>query len=263
MADNPLEGKVALITGGAHRIGAAVARMLHAHGMKLVIHYHTSERAAHALQEELHKNRPESVMLVRGDLNSGERQARNLVFETVESFDRLDVLINNASRFYPTPVGESTESQWDDIVGTNLKAPYFLAQAAVPHLKKTGGCVVNIADIYGDRPLIGYLIYSVAKAGVIMLTKALARELGPEIRVNAIAPGSTATRRWTELVGITARERGTSAADAEKYLLREVPLGKVITPEAIADLAVFLASARASLISGTAINVDGGRTRGI
>ena len=174
MTDNSLEGKVALITGGAQRIGAAIARQLHAQGMKLVIHYHTSEKAAHALQEELHQARPESVMLVRGDLNNGERLARNLVFETVESFDRLDVLINNASRFYPTPLGEATESQWDDIIGTNLKAPYFLAQAAVPHLKKFGGCIINIADIYGDRPLIGYPIYSVAKAGVVMLTKVLA-----------------------------------------------------------------------------------------
>ena len=189
MADNSLEGKVALITGGAQRIGADIARLLHAQGMKLVIHYHTSEKAAHALQAELHQVRPESVMLVRGDLNNGERLTRNLVFETVESFDRLDVLINNASRFYPTPVSEATESQWDDIIGTNLKAPYFLAQAAAPHLKKFGGCVINIADIYGERPLIGYPIYSVAKAGVIMLTKALARELAPDVRVNAIAPG--------------------------------------------------------------------------
>jgi len=158
MPDNLLEGKVALITGGAHRIGATIARMLHAQGMQLVIHYHTSEKAAHALQNELHKTRPESVMLVRGDLNNGERLAKNLVFETVESFDRLDVVINNASRFYPTPVGKITETQWDDIMGPNLKAPYFLVQAAAPHLKKTEGSVINIADIYGERPLMGYLI---------------------------------------------------------------------------------------------------------
>ncbi|MEK7222925.1 MAG: pteridine reductase [Pseudomonadota bacterium] len=246
MPDNPLEGKVALITGGAHRIGAAVARMLHAHGMKLVIHYHTSEKAAHALQEELHKNRPESVMLVRGDLNSGERQARNLVFETVESFDRLDVLINNASRFYPTPVGEATESQWDDIVGTNLKAPYFLAQAAVPHLRKTGGSIVNIADIYGDRPLIGYLIYSVAKAGVIMLTKALARELGPDIRVNAIAPGVIL---WPE-----------SDLDemSKQRIISRTPLKRSGEPDDVARTALFLIR-DAGFITGQVLAVDGGR----
>src|SRR4030065_775006 len=151
MADNTLDGKVALITGGAHRIGAAIARLLHAQGMKLVIHYHTSEKAAHALQQELHKIRAESVMLVRGDLNNGERLAKNLIFETVESFDRLDVLINNASRFYPTPVGETTETQWDDIVGTNLRAPYFIAQAAVPHLQKTSRRGINLAHISGDQ----------------------------------------------------------------------------------------------------------------
>jgi len=145
MPDNPLEGKVALITGGAHRIGAAVARMLHAHGMKLVIHYHTSEKAAHALQEELHQNRPESVMLVRGDLTSGERQARNLVFETVESFDRLDVLVNNASRFYPTPVGETTESQWDDIVRHD-------GQVNLPHpdIRRYAFVLRPLADIAPD-----------------------------------------------------------------------------------------------------------------
>jgi pteridine reductase len=246
MPDNPLEGKVALITGGAQRIGAAVARMLHAHGMKLVIHYHTSEKAAHALQEELHKIRPESVMLVRGDLNSGERQARNLVFETVESFDRLDVLINNASRFYPTPVGETTESQWDDIVGINLKAPYFLAQAAVPHLRKTGGNIVNIADIYGDRPLIGYLIYSVAKAGVIMLTKALARELGPDIRVNAIAPGVIL---WPE-----------SDLDemSKQRIISRTPLKRSGEPDDVARTALFLIR-DAGFITGQVLAVDGGR----
>ena len=246
MPDNPLEDKVALVTGGAHRIGAAIARMLHAQGMKLVIHYHTSEKAAHALQEELHRNRPESVMLVRGDLNNGERLARNLVFETVESFDRLDVVVNNASRFYPTAVGESTESQWDDIMGTNLKAPYFLAQVAAPHLKKTAGCIVNIADIYGERPLIGYLIYSVAKAGVIMLTKSLARELGPEIRVNAISPGVIL---WPE-----------SDLDemSKQRIISRTPLKRSGDPEDVARAVLFLVR-DAGYTTGQVLAVDGGR----
>lgn len=244
--NNSLEGKVALITGGAHRIGAAIARKLHGHGMKLVIHYHTSEKAAHALQDELHKIRPESVMLMRGDLNNGERLARNLIFETVESFDRLDVLVNNASRFYPTPVGEATEAQWDDIVGTNLRAPYFIAQAAAPHLKKNGGCIVNIADIYGDRPLIGYLIYSVAKAGVIMLTKALARELGPEIRVNAIAPGVIL---WPE---------NDLDEMSKQRIISRTPLKRSGDTDDVARTALFLIR-DGGFITGQVLAVDGGR----
>jgi pteridine reductase len=246
MPDNPQEGKVALITGGAHRIGAAIARLLHTQGMKLVIHYHTSEKAAHALQAELHETRPESVMLVRGDLNNGERLVKNLVFETVEAFGRLDVLINNASRFYPTAVGEATESQWDDIVGTNLKAPYFLAQAATPHLKKVNGCIINIADIYGDRPLIGYLIYSVAKAGVIMLTKALARELGPEIRVNAIAPGVIL---WPE-----------SELDemSKQRIISRTPLKRSGDTEDVARTVLFFIR-DAGFVTGQILAVDGGR----
>ena len=246
MPDNSLEGKVALITGGAHRIGAAMARALHAQGMKLVIHYHTSEKAARALQEELHQARPESVMLVRGDLNNGERLAKNLVFETIESFDRLDVVINNASRFYPTPVSESTEAQWHDIIDTNLKAPYFLSQAAAAPLKKTNGCIVNIADVYGDRPLIGYPIYSIAKAGVIMLTKSLARELGPEIRVNAIAPGVIL---WPE-----------SNLDemSKQRIVSRTPLKRSGDPEDIARTALFLIR-DAGFITGQVMVVDGGR----
>ncbi len=247
MADNSLEGKVALITGGAQRIGADIARLLHAQGMKLVIHYHTSEKAAHALQAELHQVRPESVMLVRGDLNNGERLARNLVFETVESFDRLDVLINNASRFYPTPVSEATESQWDDIIGTNLKAPYFLAQAAAPHLKKFGGCVINIADIYGQRPLIGYPIYSVAKAGVIMLTKALARELAPDIRVNAIAPGV-----------ILWPSKDLDEMSKQRIISR-TPLKRSGDPSDVARTALFLIR-DASFMTGQVLAMDGGRS---
>lgn len=246
MPDNSLEGKVALITGGAHRIGAAMARALHAQGMKLVIHYHSSEKAARALQEELHQARPESVMLVRGDLNNGERLAKNLVFETTESFDRLDVVINNASRFYPTPVSESTEAQWSDIIDTNLKAPYFLSQAAAAPLKKTNGCIVNIADVYGDRPLIGYPIYSIAKAGVIMLTKSLARELGPEIRVNAIAPGVIL---WPE-----------SNIDemSKQRIISRTPLKRSGDPEDIARTALFLIR-DAGFITGQVMVVDGGR----
>lgn len=247
MADTSLQSKVALITGGAHRIGAALARALHAEGMRLVIHYHSSEVAAHALQEELHKLRPESVMLVRGDLGAGERLARNLVFETVEAFGRIDVLINNASQFYPTELGQATEAQWDELLGVNLRAPFFLAQAAAPHLKKQGGSILNIADIYGERPLPGYPIYSVAKAGLIMLTKVLARELGPEIRVNGIAPGA-----------ILWPQTGFDEMSKQRVLSR-TPLKRSGDPADIARAALFLIR-DAGYVSGQIIAVDGGRS---
>ncbi len=246
MPDNPLDGKVALITGGAHRIGAAVARILHTEGMKLVIHYLSSEAAAHALQTELHRARADSVMLVRGDLGNGDKLLRNLVFETVEAFGRLDVLINNASRFYPTAVGQSTEAQWDELVGTNLKAPFFLSQAAAPHLKKHGGCIVNMADIYGDRPLAKHTIYSVAKAGLIMLTKSLARELGPEVRVNAIAPGV-----------ILWPENGLDEMSKQRMISR-TPLKRSGDMNDIARTALFLIR-DAEFITGQVVVVDGGR----
>ncbi len=243
MPDNPLEGKVALITGGAHRLGAAIARGFHAQGMRLVIHYLSSEARARALQQELHAARPDSVMLVRGDLNHSEKLLKNLVFE---SFGRLDVLVNNAARFYPTPMGEVSEEQWNDIVGTNLKAPFFLSQIAAPHLRKTGGCILNIADIYGDRPLGKHPIYSIAKAGLIMLTKSLARELGPEVRVNAIAPGA-----------ILWPEAGIDDMSKQRVVSR-TPLKRSGDPEDIARTALFLVR-DAGFITGQVLGVDGGR----
>ncbi len=246
MPDNSLEGKVALITGGATRIGAAIARMLHAQGMRLVIHYHASEAAAHALQKELQAARPNSVMLVRGDLRNGDRLHRNLVFESVESLDRLDVVVNNAARFYATPIGEADENQWNDLIETNLKAPFFISQAAAPHLKKTGGCIVNIADIYGDRPLPNYPIYSITKAGVMMLTRSLARELGPEVRVNAVAPGA-----------ILWPEAGLDEMSKQRIVSRS-PLKRSGDPEDIARAVLFLIR-DAGFITGQTLAVDGGR----
>jgi pteridine reductase len=243
----PLKDKVALITGGAHRLGAAIARALHAEGMRLVVHYHSSEAPARALQQELHQTRPDTVMLVRGDLANGEKLQRNLVYEAVERFGRLDVLVNNAARFYPTPIGEATEEQWTDLLDTNLKAPFFLAQLAAPHLKKTNGAIVNIADIYGERPLPTYSIYSIAKAGVIMLTKTLARELGPEVRVNAVAPGAVL---WPE-AGLDEMSK--------QRLISRAPLKRVGDPQEIARAVVFLVR-DATYTTGQVIAVDGGRS---
>lgn len=247
MPDSPLEGKVALVTGGAHRLGAAVARTLHAHGMKLVIHYYASEAAAHALQKELQAARPDSVMLVRGDLRNGDKLYRNLIFETVESFERLDVLVNNAARFYETPLGEVSEEQWDDIFNTNLRAPFFLSQVAAPHLKKTGGCIVNIVDLYADRPLTNYPLYSMSKAGLSMMTRSLARELAPEVRVNAVAPGA-----------ILWPEKGIDEMSKQRIISRTL-LKRPGQPEDIAATVLYLVR-DAVYTTGQVLIVDGGRS---
>ncbi len=247
MPDSPLEGKVALVTGGAHRLGAAVARTLHAHGMKLVIHYYASEAAAHALQKELQAARPDSVMLVRGDLRNGDKLYRNLIFETVESFERLDVLVNNAARFYETPLGEVSEEQWDDIFNTNLRAPFFLSQVAAPHLKKTGGCIVNIVDLYADRPLPNYPLYSMSKAGLSMMTRSLARELAPEVRVNAVAPGA-----------ILWPEKGIDEMSKQRIISRTL-LKRPGQPEDIAATVLYLVR-DAVYTTGQVLIVDGGRS---
>ena len=248
MQENVLTGKVVLITGGARRVGAEIARTLHAHGMNLVIHYRASKDDAHALQVELEKRRPQSVALVKGDLLKVVKLP-GIVEEAVAAFGRLDALVNNASSFYPTPVGAATEEQWDDLIGTNLKAPFFLAQAAAPHLKKTHGCIVNIADIHAERPIKHYPIYSAAKAGLVMLTKSLARELAPEVRVNAIAPG---TILWPE------GEAEVSEAQKQEMLAR-IPLRRSGSPDDIARTALFLIR-DAGYINGQIIAVCGGRT---
>jgi pteridine reductase len=248
MQENALTGKVALITGGARRVGAEIARSLHADGMQLVIHYRSSKDDALVLQAELETHRAKSVVLVKGDLLK-VAQLPGVIEAAVAAFGRLDALVNNASSFYPTPVGAATEQQWDDLIGTNLKAPFFLAQAAAPHLKKTHGCIVNIADIHGERPIKKYPIYSAAKAGLVMLTKSLARELAPEVRVNAIAPG---TILWPE------GEAEVNAAQQQEMLAR-IPLRRSGSPDDIARTALFLIR-DAGYINGQVIAVCGGRS---
>lgn len=245
MADSLLTGKVALITGGAHRIGACIVRKLHAEGMNLVVHYRRSQDAAHQLQQELHDERPDSVVLVNGNLLKNG-VLTNLVYETNEAFGRLDVLINNAATFYPTPIGQTTEKEWDDLIGINLKAPFFLSQAAAGSLIKNEGCIVNITDIYGDRPLKNHTLYSTAKAGLIMMTKSLARELGPKVRVNAIAPGVIL---WPE----------KQLDDMAKHrIISSTPLKRSGNPDDIARTVLFLIR-DAEFITGQILAVDGGR----
>jgi pteridine reductase len=214
--------------------------------MNLVIHYRSSKDDARALQAELERSRPGSVVLVQGDLLHSANIGR-LVQEAAGAFGRLDVLLNNASSFYPTPVGQATEQQWDDLVGSNLKAPFFLSQAAAPWLKQAGGCIVNIADVHAERPLKNYPVYSAAKAGLVMLTKSLARELGPEVRVNAIAPG---TILWPE---------HELDDDIKQQILDRVPQKRSGDPMDIARTVLFLVR-DAGYISGQVIAVDGGRS---
>jgi pteridine reductase len=242
-----LDKKVVLITGGARRIGAAIARQLHAAGALLMLHYRGSEAEALALQRELNAVRADSVALVQADLLDGAGLAE-MVRNTLTRFDRLDVLINNASSFYPTPLGGIGEKDWDDLVGTNLKAPLFLSQAAAPALKKAGGCIVNIVDIHVDRPLKNYLVYCAAKAGLAGLTRALARELGPEVRVNGVSPGPIIWPEDEQFDELT-RQRTVS----------HTLLKRTGEPEDIARAVHYLV-ADAPYVTGQIIAVDGGRS---
>lgn len=243
---NDLHGKVVLITGAARRVGATVARLMHAQGARLVIHYRNSAGEAGALQKELNAARANSVALVRGDLLD-TAALPELIAQALKAFGRLDALINNASSFYATPVGKATEAHWDDLIGSNLKGPFFLAQAAAPHLREAQGCIVNTVDIYGEWPLKDYPIYSVAKAGLMMLTKSLARELAPQVRVNAIAPG---TILWPE---------HELSEEVKQNIISRTPQKRSGSPDDIARTMLFLVR-DAGYITGQIIAVDGGRS---
>jgi pteridine reductase len=244
--EQSLQNKVVLITGGARRIGAAISRKLHAAGAQLVIHYHRSAAEAHALAAELNTTRPASVTALGGDLLD-LKVLSSLVEATVARHGHLDILINNASTFYPTPVGEITASQWDDLMGTNLRAPLFLSQAAAPHLKTSEGLIINIVDIHGMRPLRFHTVYSPAKAGLIMLTQSLARELAPQVRVNGIAPGP-----------VQFPEKGLTE-EMQQAIIEKTLLKRRGSPEDIARAALFFA-AEAPYVTGQILAVDGGRS---
>jgi len=243
-----LAGRTALITGGAKRVGAAIARAFHAAGANLVIHYRSSAAEAKTLADELLAARAGSVRLLDGDLLDVARLPR-LVEAANAAFGGLDVLVNNASSFYATPFGSVTAQQWDDLVGTNLKVPMFLSQAAAPSLRLSRGLVVNIVDIHGMRPLRRYPVYSVAKAGLIMLTKSLARELGPHVRVNAVAPGPV---MWPA---------GGVDSDLEAKILDRTILKRPGSAEDVARAVLFFAT-EAPYVTGQVLAVDGGRSVG-
>jgi pteridine reductase len=244
--EQTLNDKVVLITGGARRVGAAITRKLHAAGATIVVHYHRSAQAAQELAAELNAQRPGSVTPLGGDLLKVSMLGA-LVEATLARHGHLDILVNNASTFYPTRVGEITEAQWDDLMGTNLKAPLFLSQAAAPHLAARNGLILNIADIHGLRPLRHHPVYSPAKAGLIMLTQSLARELAPLVRVNAVAPGP-----------VEFPDKGLTE-EMKQAIIDKTLLKRRGSPEDIARAALFFA-AEAPYVTGQILAVDGGRS---
>jgi pteridine reductase len=246
--NTPLGGKTVLITGAARRVGAVIARKLHAAGANLVLHYRSSAQEATSLARELEHARAGSVKTLQADLLD-VNQLSSLIEAAVGSFGRLDILVNNASTFYPTPVGEITITQWDDLIATNLRAPLFLSQAAAPALRQTSGLILNLVDIHGLRPLKGHPVYSTAKAALVMLTKSLARELAPHVRVNAIAPGPV---MWPE---------NPLDSEAKEKIIDQTLLKRLGSPDDVARTALFFA-ADAPYITGQILAVDGGRSVG-
>jgi pteridine reductase len=238
---------VALITGAARRIGADIARNLHFQNYNVVIHYHHSSSEAIALAKELNSLRPDSAVCIHGDILNTVL-LNDLIHEAVQVWQRLDALINNASTFYPTPIGETTEVQWGDLIGSNLKAPFFLIQAAAPYLRQYKGSVVNIIDIHAKKPMVDHSVYSIAKAGLAMLTKSLALELGPEIRVNGVSPGANI---WPE-------GQNQIELDKQTKMIAKIPLKRVGVPQDIADAVRFLLAN--DYITGQIIAVDGGKS---
>jgi pteridine reductase len=236
---------VALVTGAARRLGSAIATALHAAGYDLALHFHRSASEASALQDALEQKRRHSTALLQADLSDIARLP-TLVERTMVRFGRLDAVVNNASAFFPTPIGESTEAMWDALMGTNAKAPFFLSQAAAFHLRQSRGAILNLSDVYAERPRERHAIYSMSKAALSMMTLALARELAPEVRVNAIAPGAIL---WPE---------ADDDAEQREAILARTALGRTGTAAEIAEAAVFLLDA-ASYTTGQVLRVDGGR----
>jgi pteridine reductase len=243
-----LAGKCALVTGAARRIGASISRLLHQEGASVAIHYRASATEAAALAADLNAARPDSAKIFAADLiEAGQPEA--LLQSVLDWSGRLDILVNNASSFYPTPLGTITEAQWLDLIGSNLKAPLFLSQAAVPELRANYGVIVNIIDIHAKRPLREHAVYGAAKAGLAMLTRSLAKDLAPDVRVNGVSPGAIA---WPE--------SGMSDTLKEN-ITRQIPLGKTGHPDDIARCVLFLVR-DATYSTGQIISIDGGRSVG-
>ena len=247
-APNNLNGKVVLITGAARRIGAAIATTLHRNGANIAVHYRKSSADAEALVDRLNAERPDSAALFQADLNDVEALP-SLVEKVIAWHGTLDVLVNNASSFYPTPPGEITQANWDDLVGSNLKAPLFLSQAALPALREARGAIINLIDVHAQRPLRNHAVYGSAKAGLAMLTRSLAKDLAPEVRVNGVSPGA-----------ILWPENGMDDATRES-ILKQIPLARAGQPADIAGCVLYLVK-DATYVTGQIIAVDGGRSIG-
>ena len=245
----PTDRPVALITGAAKRVGAVIARRLHAAGFDLTLHHRASGAEMTALAAELDRARPGSVLVLQAELGDASALP-GLIAACADRFGRLDALVNNASAFYPTPLGQATPDDWDQLFAANARAPFFLAQAAAPLLRQAGGAIVNLADIYGERPLAAHTIYCMAKAALLMMTQSLARELGPEVRVNAVAPGAV---MWPE----------QGKAEHEKQaMLASTALGRAGEPDDVAEAVRWLIQ-DARYTTGQVIRVDGGRSLNI
>lgn len=238
-------GKVALVTGGGKRIGAAICRGLHGAGYSVAIHYRSSSEAAAALADELNQLRPDSAWLVQADLLD-PAAPQSMVDAVLARGGRLHLLVNNASAFYPTPLGEITQAQVQELFASNATAPLFLAQAAAPALRQCEGAILNLVDIYADRPLPDYLPYCMAKAALVALTYGLARALGPEVRVNAIAPGNII---WSE---------NMEKAETPEIVYERTALKRQGSPQSLAKAALFLLD-QADYVTGQVLRVDGGR----
>ena len=248
MIEKSLNDKVVLVTGAARRIGAAIVTRLQENGARVAIHYRGSAQEADQLAAVLNAARADSARTFQADLLDTAANAQ-LVADVVNWAGRLDGLVNNASTFYPTPVGEITEEHWNDLTGSNFKAPLFLSQAAAPHLRENGGSIVNIVDIHAQRPLRDHTLYGSAKAALAMLTRSLAKDLAPHIRVNGVSPGAIL---WPE---------GGMTETAQESILRQIPLQRAGNPDDIAGCVVYLVR-DASYVTGQIIAVDGGRSLG-
>jgi len=243
-----MQGKTVLVTGGAKRVGAAIVRRLHGDGANVAIHCRTSVHEAQALLTDLNDKRPESAMIVQADLLELASLPR-MIEEVMQQFGHLDALVNNASSFYPTPLDKMDEQQWNDLLGTNLKAPLFLAQAALPELRRRHGCIVNIVDIHADLPMHGHLLYNIAKSGLAGLTRSLAQEMAPQVRVNGVAPG----------VNIWPESELWQDEEKRRRLIAHTLLKREGEPDDIARTVKFLI-ADAPYITGQIVAVDGGRS---
>ncbi len=243
-----MDRKAVLVTGGARRVGAAIARAVHAAGADVVVHCHRSRADAERLVADLESRRPGSAAIVQADLLDTAALA-SLVEAAATRFGRLDGLVNNASSFHATPLATLGPGEWEDLVGTNLRAPLFLAQAAASHLRASRGAIVNIVDIHAERPLAGFLAYSVAKSGLAGLTRALALELAPDVRVNGVSPGAILWPEDGEAFPAGERERITG----------QTPLRRTGTPEDIAGAVKYLLF-DAPFVTGQVLAVDGGRS---